>query len=411
MYRLRAIDYKIYKKMLKQFLLILSLIILFSSCQKNLNKDNSTVKNNIKSDSITIGVIHTLTSKVLNEEREIIISLPEDYEKSKSNYPVLYLTDGFQNIEHVRGSVELLTRTGHIPPIIVVGIKSIDRVRDFTYTKSENDTNSGRGKQFLTFIESELIPYINDSYRTNNFKILEGHSLGGLFTASTLLEKPDLFQSYIIMSPAFWWNEEELTQKAKTFFSTQPNLEKKLFFGIGKDESTEDFGMRKELTNFIDVINKNKLKKLLYNHKEFENEGHMSSTLLSNYHGLRYIFSDLKYSEEFITNYNDETFLKKEKEILTKYGESAKRTGESYYNLGASIYKVNLPGAITVFKRSVEVYPNDMNLIVTLAQLYEKNNETTNTIDTYKLAIEVSKENNYGNEESYQKEIDRLKNN
>ncbi|PQJ19543.1 hypothetical protein [Tenacibaculum sp. SG-28] len=64
-----------------------------------------------------------------------------------------------------------------------------------------------------------------------------------------------------------------------------------------------------------------------------------------------------------------------------------------------------------MFKRSVEVYPNDMNLITTLAQLYEKNNEITNAIDTYKLAIEVSKKNNYGNEESYQKEIDRLKSN
>ncbi|WP_255402360.1 alpha/beta hydrolase-fold protein [Tenacibaculum sp. SG-28] len=94
-----------------------------------------------------------MTSKLLEEDREIAISLPEGYEKSKSSYPVIYLTDGFQNIEHVRGSVELLTRTGHIPPIIIVGIKSIDRVRDFTYSKSENNPKSGGGQQFLSFIE------------------------------------------------------------------------------------------------------------------------------------------------------------------------------------------------------------------------------------------------------------------
>jgi len=34
-----------------------------------------------------------------------------------------------------------------------------------------------------------------------------------------------------------------------------------------------------------------------------------------------------------------------------------KRTAETYYNLGATIYNENLFGAITVFKRSVEVHP------------------------------------------------------
>ena len=392
----------------KKALLFLSAIVLLFSCQKDSKQNILASENSTKPDSITIGTIQTLTSKFLNEDRKIVISLPAGYKKSKSSYPVLYLTDGFQNIEHVRGSVELLTRTGHIPPIIIVGIKSVDRVRDFTYTKSENSPKSGGGKQFLSFIESELIPYIDTNYRTNNFRVLEGHSLGGLFTASTLLEKPNLFQSYIVMSPAFWWNKEELTHSAKAFFKTQLDQEKRLFFGIGKDESAEDFGMRKELINFVNVIKDSNQEKLRYSHKEFENEGHMSSTLLSNYHGLRYIFSDLKYSNEFIANYSDEAFLKKEKELTAKYGENAKRTGESYYNLGASIYQENLPGAITVFKRSVEVYPNDINLITTLAKLYEKSNETANAVNTYKLAIEVATKNKYGNEAAYQKEINRL---
>lgn len=397
--------------MLRLPVILLSIIVLCTSCKKDASKsnDHTTSKNNTISDSLTIGAIHTLTSKVLNEDREIIISLPEGYTKSNASYPVLYLTDGFQNIEHVRGSVELLTRTGNIPPMIIVGIKSVDRARDFTLTASESNPKSGGGKQFLKFIETELIPHINTTYRTHDFRVLEGHSLGGLFAASTLLEKPELFQSFIIMSPAFWWNGEELTQKAETFFASHPTLEKSLFFGIAKSESTSEFGMRKELTNFIDVLHANKPQNTHYEHKEFDDEGHMSSPFLSNYYGLKSIFSDLKYSEAFKTNYSDEEFLKKERAIVTKYGENAKRTGESYYELGATIYKENLPGAITVFKRSVEVYPNDINLITTLARLYEGNKEITHAIDTYTYAIEVSKKNKFGNEENYQKEIDRLK--
>jgi len=388
---------------------MLSFIVLFLSCKNDSDKNSTHTSTTIKTNAITIGTVHTLTSRVLGEDRKIVVSLPEGYEEGTSSYPVLYLTDGFQNIEHVKGSVELLTRTGHMPPIIIVGIKSVDRVRDFTYTKSENDPKSGGAEKFLAFIESELIPYIDTNYRTNNYKVLEGHSLGGLFAAATLMEKPNLFQGFIIMSPAFWWHGEELTQKAKPFFAANPNLEKALFFGIGKDESGEEFGMRKELTNFIDALNINKPKKINYSPKEFDDEGHMSSTLLSNYHGLRYIFSDLKYSDEFAVNYTDEAFLKAEQDIIAKYGENAKRTAESYYDLGASIYKENLPGAITVFKRSVDVYPFDINLITTLARLYEKNGEIANAIDTYKFAIGVSKKHNYGFEESYQNEIDRLR--
>jgi len=80
--------------------------------------------------------------------------------------------------------------------------KSIDRKKDFTPINTENTSS----KQFLGFIETELIPYIDKTYRTHPFRLLEGHSLGGLFTASTLLEKPEILQGFIIMSPAFWWN-------------------------------------------------------------------------------------------------------------------------------------------------------------------------------------------------------------
>lgn len=393
--------------MLRQPLLVLFLITLFSSCQQNLSIDNSVAENNIKSDSITIGLKHIITSNVLNEDRQILISLPDGYAASNANYPVLYLTDGFQNIEHVRGSVEILTRTGNIPPIIIVGIKSIDRKKDFTPINTESTSS----KQFLGFIETELIPYIDTTYRTHPFRLLEGHSLGGLFAASTLLEKPEIFQGFIIMSPAFWWNGEELTKKAKIFFKSNPNLEKSLFFGIGKKESSKEFGMRKELTNFIDVINANKPQRLNFEHKEFDDEGHMSSPLLSNYYGLKSIFSDLKYSDEFKANYSNTKFLKKEKEIISKYGENAKRTAETYYELGATIYNKNLFGAVTVFKRSVEVYPYDINLITTLANLYEKDKDISSAIDTYKYAIEVSEKYNFGKEKSFQKEIDRLKSN
>ena len=67
-----------------------------------------------------LGTQHILKSKILQEQRPIIISLPLGYENSNANYPVLYLLDGLGNIKHQIGTVELLTDSGVIPPMIIV---------------------------------------------------------------------------------------------------------------------------------------------------------------------------------------------------------------------------------------------------------------------------------------------------
>ena len=259
--------------MTKRILNSILILVLLAGCQSSVTKEELETMKDIKETELTIGSKVQLKSTILNEERPIIISLPTDYATSEAQYPVLYLTDGLQNIWHVMGTIEILARTGSIPAMIVVGIESTNRMRDFTFTVSENNPGSGGGKKFLDFIESELIPYIDSNYRTNSFRVLEGHSLGGLFTASCLIEEPDLFDGFIIMSPALWWNGEELTKKAKTFFNGHPNLGKALFFGIGIYESGAENGMRKELKNFTDVISENQPQYLRFERKEMEKEG------------------------------------------------------------------------------------------------------------------------------------------
>ena len=68
-------------------------------------------------------------------------------------------------------------------------------------------------------------------------------------------------------------------------------------------------------------------------------------------------------------------------------------------------------GAIKVYKRASEAYPKYIMFLNNLAPLYEKTNQIDKAIETYKSAINVSKKLKLGNEEGYQKEIERLKKN
>ena len=364
-----------------------------------------------------LGTQHILKSIILEEERPIIVSLPIGYNNSKANYPVLYVLDGLQNIKHTVGTVELLTESGLIPPLIVVGIESLDRTRDLTPSNAGQNVHGGTGNsgipqsggalKFLKFLSDELVPYMDSNYRTHPYRILEGHSLGGLFGVYALMESKDLFDAFIVEAPALWWNKEEMTEKAKNFFKSHDNLNKTVYFGIGGGDG---WGMRQELKRYVDVVKQHNPKQFKWLHEEVGDEGHMASRLLLNYNGLKFLFSDLKIQNDLIDNFSAKPFLTAEEQLKNKYGELARRPAEEYFNLvSILIEKGNDLGAISVLKSASEAYPMYIGLLTYLAKLYEKTNQKDKAIDTYLLGVEVSKQYKLGQEDDLLKAVDNLR--
>ena len=91
------------------------------------------------------------------------------------------------------------------------------------------------GDKFLDFIESELIPLMNKSYRTTDFKILAGHSIGGLLVLHSFQSRPQLFQAHFAFSPAVWWGGRETLLATKRFIKTEPLLDNYLYLNIGNE--------------------------------------------------------------------------------------------------------------------------------------------------------------------------------
>ena len=83
------------------FLKLLIVLIITTSCDKKTSDQLGNSKETPFKTSLNLGNRDTISSKILNEKRPIIISLPKGYQNGNSNYPVLYLTDGLQNIWHV----------------------------------------------------------------------------------------------------------------------------------------------------------------------------------------------------------------------------------------------------------------------------------------------------------------------
>src|ERR1700709_283546 len=145
--------------------------------------------------NFSLGFADSVKSNILKEQRQLLIYTPYQGKKSraatKDNYPVIYVLDGENNFRSVAIIVERLADMGLCPPMIVVGIPNTDRSRDLTPTTVANNTdgvkNSGGGERFLSFMDKELIPYIESNYLTAPYKLFMGHSLGGLMVVQAIV--------------------------------------------------------------------------------------------------------------------------------------------------------------------------------------------------------------------------------
>ena len=173
-----------------------------------------------------------LESDTLDETREIYLYLPPDLSKDNQPYPVIYTLDG--NILHnvFASFVQYYSRFDRIPDVIIVGIACPDRLRDFTPTARktyDGEYGGGGADKFLKFLQEELFPVVEEKYSTRDYRVLMGHSLGGLFVTYALSSRPELFRAYLACSPWFYEQDntliDALEKRLKKGFP-----EKKLFY-------------------------------------------------------------------------------------------------------------------------------------------------------------------------------------
>ncbi len=141
--------------------IILLIIVLYVT---NIQAQEKTTQTAI---SIEIGKRFTQYSKVLKEERKLLIHLPESYKKSERHYPVIYVLDGNNHYEHTKNAVNLLADNNRIPESIVVAIPNNEGTRTRDLARQRD--------RFKAYITEEVIPFITKNYRTLEHKTIFGH--------------------------------------------------------------------------------------------------------------------------------------------------------------------------------------------------------------------------------------------
>ncbi len=193
--------------------------------------------------------VREIKSKLNGESYRIYTKFPRGYSVSKKSYPVLYVLDAETNFGGVSYIVQRLIKDRIIPEILVVGVAyEVDyktfyalRSRDLAPTSDPSCAKrkycGGGAEAFRNFLEQELFPFVDSNYRAeDDSRALYGHSLGGLFGFFTLLNAPQMFDRYLLLSPSLWWNDKVLIRQAKGAAPTSRPA--KLYVGIGEHESS-----------------------------------------------------------------------------------------------------------------------------------------------------------------------------
>ena len=291
------------------------------------------------------GKRHNQFSHILNENREVQVLLPESYDFDKStSYPVIYLLDGEYNFHGVSGMLDLMANKGQlIPDVILVGIsdKGTDKYRQYMtpndFTAPRKSSDKGKANEFLNYLQSELKPFVETSYRTADTSILVGHSIGGLFVLNALVEQPNSFTHFVATSPSLWLDDHAFEKKARPVLAKAKHEPVELYLALGDETRMGQY-------RFIDILDDLQSKYINWQFKHYPDENHNSVGLVALRGALKSIFEGWYIAESRLNRLQDPESL------LTHYSKLSKGLG-----LNQAMPTPSMRAAVRYFYRNEKV--------------------------------------------------------
>jgi predicted alpha/beta superfamily hydrolase len=303
----------------------------------------------IQNPAVTLGQISSLQSKVLNKTIPLSIHLPENYDSSKKTYPVLYMlgSDYRARFAMLASTLDYMGEA-QIPEMILIGVDLPEGNRILLPTRENQDTTIPDG--YIDFFEAELMPHVDNKYRSAPFKVLYGASNSGFFSVYTLLNKPHLFNAYLASSPSLSIIPIELQQKIKA--GPLKTLTENRFLHIiySDDDSDETI---ESVSEFSGVLADHKPVSFTYKVEKLVNQGHAPAMDFTQF--LLALYPDFNPYE----NLDTLDKVTQHFDMLSKrYGYEIQPPISMIFGLGVdSIRSKNLVVAEKIFQYSLQVYP------------------------------------------------------
>ncbi|SFE28347.1 alpha/beta hydrolase-fold protein [Spirosoma endophyticum] len=348
--------------------------------------------------TVSIGSEHTLISRVLGEERHYFINLPASYQKDEfytdKKYPVLILLDADTNFRFASSMIQFMSagETEQIPEMIVVAVVNTARTRDMTTGLG------GQKDSFLTFLESELLPQIDQQYRTLPYRVLVGHSLAGLFALNCFLQQR-AFQAYIAIDPTLTWGQNAVIKKATPILTSNQSVTSTLFLAQANNpfEPGQHTGLRgNAFDTFRALLIGNQSKHLAHQYMFYPQENHYSVPLQSFRDGLLFVFSGYEFPIQTFLDQGSMSIVSHYKRFTERLGTVVLSPGKVINQMGHFLLQSQkqVDQALQLFKLNEAYYPHSVVTYNSLGEAYKLKGDKQTAIRYYEksLALDTSNE-------------------
>lgn len=380
------------------------LFTLFGHFSNNVIAQNQAKKVTGKSIVYNFGHQYQIKSKILGEERQLLIYVPEKYQNSTDKFPVIYILDGDKHYKHTTITAEILQKNGQIPASIIVAIVNNEGaiMRDFS-NKTEN---------FSRFLKEEVQSFVAENFRINGYKTLFGHSRPGAFVLETFINNPYAFDNYIAANPII---VEAFITKFESFLDRNKTLDQSLYFSMG---GVHDVGPRsvRLMNSLAELLKKKAPKSLQWKYQYFPQHVHHTTPSATLYEALVVNFKD--YQDPIISSYQKfvdgdgmdgvKAYFKRR---ALKYYTNEKVTTNTIAGLGFAFMEGNNEKEAVKLVNDViqDMYPESVHLHRVLGSAYEKMGSNKEALKTYKKMLLLAKQQNKPGLDYYESQVARLK--
>ena len=346
-------------------------------------------------EQISIGTKHRLFSQILQEERPYWVYLPVVYEEEEQPLGVLYLLDGSYHYHHASGILQFLIDEKVIPPLIMIAIPNTgDRTRDLTPPLRKDlelqatFPTAGGADKLLAFMERELIPEIEKQYRVTPYRILCGHSFGGLFSMYSLINRPDLFDAHLSISPSLWWDDFGLVDQVDSLLTHTDTLAVSYYMTLGNEDADMQDGIRGVATRFTGSTPERFTSQFEF----MEKETHGTIPHRSIYNGLEAVVGswyNADLSEIFLASSwagIDEHFGLVSKRLGSPVALKEVDINELGYKL---LEAQKVEEALEVFVENISRHPNSYNTYGSYAEALTKAGRKEEAINYYQQSLSI----------------------
>ena len=216
--------------------------------------------------------VHSIPSKILKRDYEIIVNLPDSYAKGTKSFPVLFITDANYAFPVIRSINRRVSDNGErLQEFILVALSYSkgdspvkNRNRDYTPTDidaqkardADQDGEAyGEAEGYRRCLKEVVFPYVAKNFRADmTRKVFMGHSYGSLFGTHMLLTEPEMFSHVILSSPSLWIDKYVMLDAEREYARTHKDLRAAVLLMTGSYETLKPGSTSKRFNTRADMV-------------------------------------------------------------------------------------------------------------------------------------------------------------